>query len=544
MGSQNILATPPTPSAILDPLLERVRAFNTQPPVGLCQFNLDAEMPLLLNPPDEPVPCSEPLALFEAVNAHFSAQIHAFFHALHSLEQLAVNEPDLIRPTSGLQPEIQITNQSYDIYPDCLHRLHPSRRLTVQNADTLPLLHRVTQLRVHPETNYHCEPGLDSAHQRPLSPRVPFQLAARLPNLRALHCRWLWERLPVAFWSRALRVFARVWEGPWRDARAEFARGVRDFVPVMPAGLAKVRLWFWKPIWGTEMDEAVRMPDLVMGASSNAEEFGGVDPVSCGLRELGGWLEELDVRALVTPDLFPCSGGGGGGDGSEAGDAASSSWPRMRHLKVEFHPCAPTGSWYFSGPRGEDPFPTGFAVTKEDHYPPGREDIEETHDLWWRDEDEWDDMGKDENIFQPRRPDMFRIRPIQERVNPLLLAFASSLGRETMPSLQDAELFTWLTWLPSEERRKEYEGGVGAPGASWVPQVDGDCQVMFRWGVKYEAPKGDEKGKVTWQVGESWMPGTEIMRAFEHLLGEDRDNVEWQSFDFVEDRDSYMADYD
>jgi hypothetical protein len=62
--------------------------------------------------------------------------------------------------------------------------------------------------------------------------------------------------------------------------------------------------------------------------------------------------------------------------------------------------------------------------------------------------------------------------------------------------------------------------------------------------VKYEAPKGDEKGKVTWQVGESWMPGTEIMRAFEHLLGEDRDNVEWQSFDFVEDRDSYMADYD
>lgn len=38
------------------------------------------------------------------------------------------------------------------------------------------------------------------------------------------------------------------------------------------------------------------MPDLVRPA--------GADPVSLGLRALAARLEELDVRALVTPDLF------------------------------------------------------------------------------------------------------------------------------------------------------------------------------------------------------------------------------------------------
>ncbi|KAH6838501.1 hypothetical protein B0I37DRAFT_387044 [Chaetomium sp. MPI-CAGE-AT-0009] len=377
---------------------------------------------------------------------------------------------------------------------------------------------------------------MDSADQRPVSPRMPFELAARLPHLRELDCPWLWERLPIAFWSRALRIFARVWEGPWRDSRVEFARGVRYLLPVMPSSLTKARLWFWNVKWGNEMDQADQMPNLVTGASSTASEFEGMDPVSLGLRELGSRLEELDVRALITPDLFPS----GGGDSAKASDA-SSLWPRMRHLTVEFHPCAPTGSWYFSGPRGEDPYPAGFSITKEEHYPPGREDIEETHALWSRDEEEWEDLGKDENIFYPRRPDMFRIRPIDERINPLLLAFASSLQRQIMPSLQDAELFTWLTWLPSDERRTEHEGSIDVPPASSVsPSVGDDYQVTFRWGVRYEAPKGDEKGKVTWQVGDNWRPGNEIIRAFEDLLGEDKDNMEWQSFDYVEDRD-YLA---
>jgi hypothetical protein len=99
----------------------------------------------------------------------------------------------------------------------------------------------------------------------------------------------------------------------------------------------------------------------------------------------------------------------------------------MRHLKVEFHPCAPDGNWYFSGPRGEDPHAPGFAITREEHYPTGQEDVDdETYDLWPCEENEF---TGDDDMCLARQPDMFRTLPVAERINPLLLAFASSLRR-------------------------------------------------------------------------------------------------------------------
>lgn len=238
-----------------------------------------------------------------------------------------------------------------------------------------------------------------------------------------------------------------------------------------------------------------------------------MDPVSLGLRGLGSHLGELDIRALITPDLFHSGGDGATGH--------SLLWPHMRHLKVEFHPCAPDGSWYFSGPRGEDSHPTGFAITREEHYPPGQEDADETHALW---SCEGDEYTGDDDIYVARQPDMFRTLSIVERINPLLLAFASSLRRQKMTSLQDAELFTWLTWRPSEERAPDYEGSDDAP-----PSADNET-VMFRWGVRYDAPNRDGEGKVTWQVGEDWKPGDKIIRAFEDLVGGDGENMEWEAF--------------
>ncbi|KAH6651433.1 hypothetical protein BKA67DRAFT_570930 [Truncatella angustata] len=531
MASQRVLATPPSQDAILNSFLEDVRAFNKRSPhsyVGMRECPFDAEMPLLLNPPSEPVACREPLALFEAVNAHFSAQVHALFNALHGFEDAAnkqsSDELDFIRPDEGLWLAIRLINQSYDIYPDCFHRTFHTRRLTVQNLDSLPLLQHVTQLRIFSAPNYAFEPMLSTAHMRPVSPRVPLELAARLPHLRELDCPWLWESLPIAFSSQALRRLLRVWEGPWRDSRAEFGRGLRHLMPLLPSTLTKARLWFWKPNpRGDDTDQAAQMPNLVgaSSSSSSTSEFEGMDPVSLGLRSLGSRLEELDIRALITPNLFH-----DGGDNSVT--ASSLSWPYMQHLKVEFHPCAPDGGWYFSGPRNEDPHPIGFAVTREEHYPPGQEDIDETHELLSREEDEF--TGEDE-MYLDRLPDMFRTLPIKERINPLLLAFASSIQRQNMPTLRDAELFAWLTWQPSEERTQEYEGSDDAPASAE------DGAVLFRWGVRYNAPIGDGKGKVTWQVGEDWRPSDEIMRAFEHLVGVDSENMEWEAFEFVEERE-------
>ncbi|KAK9794424.1 hypothetical protein AB5N19_00235 [Seiridium cardinale] len=341
-------------------------------------------------------------------------------------------------------------------------------------------------------------------------PRAPLELAARLPHLRELDCPWLWERFPTAFTSQALRRFSRVWEGPWRDAHAEFGQCVRAVMPLLPSSLIKARLWFWKPnSCGDDTDQAAQMPDLVGASSSSTSEFEGLDPVSLGLRGLGSRLEELDIRAFITPDLFRSVGDGTTGH--------CLPWPHMQHLSVGFHPCAPDGSWYFSGPRGEDPHATGFPITREKHYPPGQEHADETHALWSQEEDE-NTSGDD--IYFVRQPDMFRTFPIVERINPLLLAFASSLQRQKMPSLQHAELFTWLTWRPSEERAQEYAGSDGAP-----PSADNET-VMFRWGVRYDAPTGGGKGKVTWQVGEDWRLKDEIISVFENLVGGDGTEME------------------
>lgn len=530
MASQHILATPPSKDAILNSLLEIVRVYNAHPPpgrdiivFGACELN--AEMPLLLNRPSSRLACREPPAEFEAVNAHFSAQVHAFFHALHDLEDMAdkpsSDDLDLCRPDECLRPVIRISNQSFDIYPRCYHRTFHTRRLTIQNPDSLPLLNRVTHLRILPYQANNSDP----AHRRPISLRTPLELATRLPQLRELDCPWLGERLPIAFTSKALRIISGPWAGPWRDDRAEFARAVRHAMPLLPS-LTKARLWFWKPnAYGDGMDQAAQMPDLV-GASPSplANEFEGIDPVSLGLRELGRRLEELDICALITPDLFPSNG---------------PSWSYIRHLKVEFHPCAPDGRWYFSGPRGENPYTTGFAITREEHYPPspGKEDDDEIHELM---SDEEDEYWGDEGIYNTRQPEMFRILPIAERINPLLLAFALSLPRQKMPSLQDAELFTWLTWRPSMERVEEYEGSDEVP-----PTSDEEDTVMFRWGVRYEAPAvgGDGKGKVTWQVGEDWRPDAETIKAFEDLVGGDGENMEWKAFEFLERRKQDLSVY-
>lgn len=70
MASQCILATPPSQGVILNSLLKNASYYKAWLPrlyVGLRECNLDAEMPLLLNPPGAPLACREPLAEFRAL---------------------------------------------------------------------------------------------------------------------------------------------------------------------------------------------------------------------------------------------------------------------------------------------------------------------------------------------------------------------------------------------------------------------------------------------------------------------------------------------
>lgn len=504
------MAADGTKAAILASLLEQARHFG-----GLREYGYDVTMPLLLNPPESPLACRETPDEFKATNSSFSAQIHALFEALHDFERQSTStDGDALIRTDGLQPVIRIANQSFDIYPSCLHRSFHSRRLFIRDDDgdgddqrhpltSLPQLSRVTALQMHPAPNPSHDIAAETA--RPVAAHLPLLLATRCPNIRALDCTWLWERLPEAFKLPSVRHFTRPWEGPWRDARHDFGRVARALAAQggeeWPASLRSARLWFFQPsAFYLEGDQGTPMPDLVRPESA--------DPLSLGLRALASRLEVFDVRAFVTPDLF----------------RAPVAWARMERLSVEFHPWCPDGTWYFAGPGddgdGAEP-ESGFEVTAEEHYPPeGPNELDEEMD-----ETYLDDEGTDEEAESAT--DMFRTEPLSSKIEPLLMAFAEAL-RDGMPALDEAELFTYLAWKPSEERRDRYEGADEAPF-----NMD---HAIYRWGVSYVPGKDGGKGAVTWQVG-SWRPQESVTRAFEALGGENADvDTIWKPFEFLEQR--------
>ncbi|KAK4128909.1 hypothetical protein N657DRAFT_608773 [Parathielavia appendiculata] len=464
------------------------------------------DMPLLQNPQEDPLPCRESVEETTAVSAHFSAQFHALYEQLaayHARSAASLAETKLapIDEEKGIEVEIRIGCQSFDRYPHCRHRIYYARRLTLQNSETLPALPFVRKLRIvqgsDPLQDFHFD------RVRPVSLRVPLECLVHLPGAAEIDCPWLWEWLPVPAAGRPIRHFTRVWEGPWRDARHEFGAAMEKQEELLgglriPATLSKARLWFWQPRLACDDDQALAMPDLVAPAQQ--------DPLSVGLRVLAAQLQELNLRAFVTEHLFP------------APDAPSSAqWSRMRRLIIEFHPLRPDGSWYFVGPRGEDPHPEGFAISEADHYPPLQTtaEDEEVDEQW----DEDPQGGEEVDYF----PNVFRTEPLAERIEPLLSAFASAV--KNMGALEEAELFAYLAWYPSESRADEY--GDEAP-------YDSEKGV-HRWGVRYLAGdgNGDEgpvQAAVQWQVGD-WRPSQSVLDLFENL-----GRQEWLDFEFERER--------
>lgn len=111
-------------------------------------------------------------------------------------------------------------------------------------------------------------------------------------------------------------------------------------------------------------------------------------------------------------------------------------------------------------------------------------------------DEEWDDIWNLEGArYENVVPDMFCTKPIDGRIEPLLGAFAKALG--SMPSLEEAELFTYLSWGPNEKWEEEYPN----------PPLDREMR-KYRWGVSYLA--GGSSGRLGWQVGV--LPGTAGLR--------------------------------
>nr|KMM70264.1 hypothetical protein CPAG_06576 [Coccidioides posadasii RMSCC 3488] len=196
-------------------------------------------------------------------------------------------------------------------------------------------------------------------------------------------------------------------------------------------------------------------------------------------------------------------------------DAKSESpfWPYLRHLRVEFRPVSPSGVWYFQGSRGEGRNTTGFKVTQE-HYPPVEENA---------DDERWDDVWAWEGgRFENRCPNMFRIVPSDEVIEPLLEAFAKAM--EKMPLLETAELFTMLTFFPGGDTQQEYP--------------DDEIDKRYLWGLRYHFPKDNKSGPLLeWRVGD-WRPSKKLLQRF-HDLGSHKAGkpfqekwLDWQYLDW------------
>ncbi|KAF2869539.1 hypothetical protein BDV95DRAFT_577620 [Massariosphaeria phaeospora] len=468
-------------------------------------FEYDLPLPLLVNEYAEiPLPCLEPAEETIAISAHISVRIRAFY------EQLAAAYNGIEDPPASIGIYLEIQLQDFDPEePECHHRRYHSRRLQLDDPETLPDLPFVSSLEIRSRSN-----GSDAESAtdiRPLSPLVPLQCLVHLPAVQEWNARWLWERpLPSSMSNRIMREhYTWPWEGPLRDARHEFGAAIIDQEKHLcgkriPASLTRAALHFWPFFQLPKHDQSVARPNLIHPA--------GKDPVSVGLCKLGAQLSLFDVRAVVTSDLFPSP---------EA--STDQQWSQMQRFRLEFHSLRPDGRWYFVGPGGEDPHDSeqgGYKILDTEHYP--REiDTDEDLDLG----DEYYDNITDGCDYDLN---MFRTEPCKERIEPLLAAFAKSLTRDNMPSLEDAEIFTHLWWAPSDDREVEKHG---------LPMKKG-----HRWGVKFIAGRDSEKQKdgdaaaeaptppvVQWQVGD-WRPSEEVMSLFESLGWQEWLDLEWDKY--------------
>ncbi|KAI4929142.1 hypothetical protein J4E85_005767 [Alternaria conjuncta] len=483
-------------------LFEQVKAaFNEK--YGCLQYWLPLPLILVDEQADPPLPCHEPAEETLPISAHVSARIHALYSQSAAAYALVKNPP------TSIALNIEIETQKYDTddleYLVCYHHRHHSRRLQLHNPEKLPDLPFISSLSIRSS----CGSDADTARDiRPLSPLGPLQCLVHLPAVQEWIARWLWERsMPSALSSKVMREhWTWPWEGPLRDARHEFGAAIIDQEKHLcgkriPASLTRAALHFWPFFSLPKHDQSIARPNLIHPADK--------DPVSIGLRNLGTQLSIFDIRAMVTPDLFPIP------------DAPTpQQWSQMRRFRLEFHPLRPDGRWYFIGPRGEDPHDSeqgGYKISDTEHYP--REiDPNECGDLRAQYDYEVTD-GPEYDV------DMFRVQPCRERIEPLLAAFAKTLTRDNMPDLEDGEVFTHLWWHPSDEREVEEYGLRMKKG--------------HRWGVKFIAGRGGKERTdgdaaaaaprppvVQWQVGD-WRPSEKVMNLFERLGQQEWLDLEW-----------------
>ncbi|KAF6825931.1 hypothetical protein CMUS01_09626 [Colletotrichum musicola] len=199
-----------------------------------------------------------------------------------------------------------------------------------------------------------------------------------------------------------------------------------------PPHLERAVLSFLGPEAHKRLGHAAQMPDLVGGAPA--------DPFSLGL---GAWcrnLTQLRIHAVLDESFFWPEDGEG------------ILWPNMELLEVKFHAAAPSGFWYFHGPRGWNPH-GGYLVG---------------------DSDENDECN----------PSQWRTDPVPDVLYPFLTAYARSARR--MPRLKSEMIWSPIHWAPSG--RDDY---YAVDGLDYMHHKMNGRDVG--WGIGYRAPGTRER---------------------------------------------------
>ena len=421
----------------------------------------------------------------------------------------------------------------------CFHRRYHSWRLHLLQPETLPTLQSVKKLAVdqdvHDDGPYYDTSLVRSrSYLHPVDLRLALDLLDKLPNCQTLahidiHDSPPWphnegRRPPV------LSHLSRPYEGPRRDSRHDFARGVEERAsffsstspgtPLYPSLKSLTTHLGRNHIDHGELytNQTLPLPDLVTpdpkpitagDAVTSPPANSTDDPLSSSLRTLSQSLVTFEVRGCLGKSIFwPSST-------TTSMTAQTPFWPHLTNLSVEFDSAHPRGTWFFQAPHPfSSPETEGVRIT-QDHYPPFLPN--------GRDKDWCDSYVIRGGLYERKSPDMFRIRPVDAAVNELLEAFARALER--MPLIKKAEVYTLLYWCPRDFDMGLFFEDDHAPFDRSNEECCGSrvrksAEKCHWWGVKYEdgdVRKGTKR-RLEWKVGD-WRPSEKVLDMVRRAVG-------------------------
>ncbi|KAJ4988692.1 hypothetical protein SVAN01_05825 [Stagonosporopsis vannaccii] len=423
-------------------------------------------------------PCRDNTEELREIDESFTRQIDFLFSTLHGLEQAGSLDGH-----RGLELEIYTPTRAQDKSTFCLHRVFTSWRVRVISPEKLPCIACIRSLLVGNGTDldYHNVPDLPF---RKPDLRILLDLSARLPNLRTLKCNIGGDEWTKGVSLEEARYSTQDWPGPRRDTRQDFAKALQGIQ--LPA-LHQVNLDFIYPIHRADwIDQRLPMPNLIQPSI--------YDPFSSSLRLLSYQLRTMRLSIVADQTLF------------WPADGSKPSWPKLESLSVMFHMVAPSGAWYYKGPRDVGA-KEGFEIN-ELSYPP----------LWTTENDKVADgeFDWDFDRAQHRILAQYRVEPNDEILVPFLAAFARAAA--LMPSLKEAALWSPLLFCPNDvEAYDDFD----------CTEVAHATEGELAWGISYLKPRtqaftdviGEDfaASRQMWWYVARWRPDPEIFDLFRQI---------------------------